>query len=443
MREQRRAVPARSRSDTASPDRAASAGRARRPPGRSGRCRAAPSAKAPASATLGVALLVERPPESPAAATRSPTRASPSIAMPRSAAVLLASCAVNSGTLAGCAMCASASSAASAGVALAVVREQIGERLHAALVAHRAERLHRRGLDRAIVVVERRDHRVADRRLDRLVLRALREHAAEHADRGVAHRRIRRADERREVRARGAQQVAPRGAARLDRQRAERVQRLEATRGFSSRAAVRSAVSTSRGTGRGPSAQRTGRKRRLGLHGVADLDHERRRASAARSARRGRCSARPRSPRAARRPADRSRARASGTRGLRIGRLLQQLHRVQPRPRVRAREIVDRPARRRSARRRGRMGRTGGIGRTERETRAATTQRRERILPVLPIQPSRPAATAPPRTHAIVLPRAPAADSVRCATPRPARPAPACRSRRSCRRPRRLRVRDR
>ena len=48
-------------------------------------------------------------------------------------------------------------------LALAVVLEQIGQRLDAALVAHRAERLHRRRLDRAVVVVQRRDHRVADR----------------------------------------------------------------------------------------------------------------------------------------------------------------------------------------------------------------------------------------------------------------------------------------
>src|SRR2546422_258165 len=47
-------------------------------------------------------------------ADRSPTRASPSMAMPRNAAVLLDACAVKSGALAGFAMCASALSAAAA-----------------------------------------------------------------------------------------------------------------------------------------------------------------------------------------------------------------------------------------------------------------------------------------------------------------------------------------
>ena len=99
-------------------------------------------------------------------------------------------------------MRASASSAASAAVALAVELEQIGQRLDAALVAHRAERLHRRGLDRLVVVVQRRDDRVADGLVDRIVLRALREDAAEHADGRVPLRRIGRADERARCRGR-------------------------------------------------------------------------------------------------------------------------------------------------------------------------------------------------------------------------------------------------
>ena len=58
-------------------------------------------------------------------------------------------------------------------VAFRVKREEVGERLDPALVAHRPERRHRSTLDGAIGVVERRDHRVADGCVDRIVLRNL------------------------------------------------------------------------------------------------------------------------------------------------------------------------------------------------------------------------------------------------------------------------------
>ena len=74
-----------------------------------------------------------------------------------SAALFAVSCAVKSGTLRRMRDARQRVERGFRRFALAVVLEQIGQRLDAALVAHRAERLHRRALDGAVVVVERRD----------------------------------------------------------------------------------------------------------------------------------------------------------------------------------------------------------------------------------------------------------------------------------------------
>jgi hypothetical protein len=87
-----------------------------------------------------------------------------------------------------------------AGRVSAVVLKQIGQRLHRAFVPHRAERVHRRGLDGHIRVVQRRDDGIADGLVDRRIAGPPGKQASEDARRAVAQRRVRRADKRGEVR---------------------------------------------------------------------------------------------------------------------------------------------------------------------------------------------------------------------------------------------------
>ena len=238
------------------------------------------------------------------------------------------------------------------------------------------------------------------------------------------------------VRARRLPQLAAHAARGFGRQRAERIERLERRPRVVVARRGRSAVRTSSGTGIAPSASGPAEN----AASAAIFRGPRRRGRPASSGRSW----------SARKMFSSRRDRLelnlvlgvedepwrSGTRRFRIRGAFEQLRRPQPDVGFRARQLRDRLLERTLARRQP----AGG----QRDKARRSSQRRSRPAR-LPCRPRPPTCSTDPATLRMrpSLRRAPDEGIGRCATLRPARPAPACRWRPPGRRPRRLRARGR
>ena len=109
----------------------------------------------------------------------------------------------------------------------AVVRIQLGERLHTAVIAQRADRGHRRHANRRLAIVERRHQRVAHRDVGREVAHTPPVQPRNHLHGRRAQFALRHADRRAELRGRLRQQPTTIGTIDVVRQQPEGVQRLD------------------------------------------------------------------------------------------------------------------------------------------------------------------------------------------------------------------------